>query len=138
MQEHGLAFPNGSNAAMISSQTENMGFDAGQHMFQLGGLGNGDMNDNGATFDAMVAPGENILQFGDMGMDGGTDDNAAIAGSDGMAGDDGISSAANNYGMAEEDMVQFISANGLDNETFADDGTPDVKDEEENPDVQMS
>lgn len=138
MQEHGLAFPNGSSAAMISSQTENMGFDAGQHMFQLGGFGNGEVNDNGVTFDVMVAPGENILQFGDMGMDGGMDDNAAIAGSNGMAGDDGVSSVPNNYGMAEEDMVQFISASVLDNEAFADDGTPDVKDEKENPDVQMS
>ena len=139
MQEHGLAFPAGFNAAMISSQTESMGFNAGQHMFQLNplkGMGMCGIKDNGAAFDAMVAPGENILQFGDIGMDGGMNDNAAIPGSDAYNG--GIPSAANDYEMAGEDMVQFISAKVLGNQAYADDGIPDVKDEEENPDVQMS
>ena len=139
LQEHGLAFPAGFNAAMISSQTESMGLDAAQHMFQLNPLNcmeMGDMNDNGAPFDAMVAPGENILQFGDIAMDSGMNDNAAILGSD--AYDGGIPSAANDYEMVGEDMVQFISANVLGNQAYADDRTTNVKDEEENPDVQMS
>lgn len=138
MQEHGLAFPGGFNAAMIASKTENVGLDGGQHMFQINGMGRSGMNDNDADFDAMVAPGENILQFGDIGMDGGMNENATIAGSDAMAGDDGIASASNDYGAAEEDMVQFISANVFDNEAYAHDGTPEVKDEDENADAQMS